>query len=113
MASKAIEALAKSGQSARNTIARMKETTRVQEERVYTVAEVAGGGLIGGFVDGYWQKPEIMGVPATPAIGAVAALLGLSGYVPGGMHLAAVGIGMVTGPLYEFAQRKGAEVAAG
>lgn len=112
MASQAIQALARKAESARNTIANMRERARVQEERVYTVGEVALGAVGAGFVDGYWNKPDLFGLPATPVVGAVAALAGLSGYVPGGMHVAAIGIGMVAGPLYEKAQQKGAEAAA-
>jgi hypothetical protein len=112
MASQAIQALAKRAESARSTLTNMKERARIQEERVYTVAEVAGGGAVAGFVDGYWGKPEIFGMPAVPIIGVVLALVGLSGWVPGGMHVASFASGMVAGPLYELAARKGAEKAA-
>ena len=113
MASKAITALAQRAQSARNTLASLKEKAKVQDERVYTVAEVAGGAGIAGFVDGYWGKPEVFGLPAVPVAGVVLALAGLSGYVPGGMHVTALGTGMFAGPLYDMAARKGAEMAAG
>lgn len=112
MASQAITALARNAQSARNTLANIREKARVQEERVYMVGEVAAGALLGGFVDGYWQKPEIAGMPAVPVVGAILALGGLAGVVPGGMHVSSLGIGLLAGPLYAKASEKGAESAA-
>ena len=112
MASPAVEKLARQAQSSKTALANIKETARVQEERVYTVLEVGGGAAVAGLVDGYWGRPEIAGVPATILTGAAFALIGLSGRVPGGMHLAAIGIGMVSGPIYSKCEAKGAELAA-
>jgi hypothetical protein len=112
MASAAITALARNAQAARNTLANMREKAKVQEERLYTVGEVALGALAGGFVDGYWQKPEVAGMPLVPVLGAVMALGGLSGVVPGGAHASAIGVGLLAGPLYAKAAEKGAESGA-
>jgi hypothetical protein len=112
MASAAIEKLARSAQSSRAALANIKEAARIQEERVYAVLEVGGGAAVAGIVDGYWGRPEIAGVPATVLTGAALCLIGLSGRVPGGFHLAAFGIGMVSGPIYARAEQKGAELAA-
>ena len=112
MASQAIQALARPAQSARNTLANMRETARIQEERIVMLAEVAVGGGVAGFVDGYWTKPQLFGMPAVPIVGVLLAIVGTSEWVPAGTHIAALGAGMVSGSLYEIAARKGAERAA-
>ena len=76
------------------------------------VVEVTGGAAVAGFVDGFWGRPEIFNVPAMPIVGAALAIVGLSDWVPGGMHLASIGIGMVSGHAYEWAARRGTEAAA-
>lgn len=112
MASAAVEALARKAQSATNTVARMREAARIQQERVFQVVEVTGGAAVAGFVDGYFGRPEIFGVPATAGVGLLLAIVGLSDLVPGGVHLAAVGTGMFVGQAYEWAARRGVELAA-
>jgi hypothetical protein len=112
MASAAIQALARRAQSSANTVARMKEAAKVQQERVLMVVEVTGGAAVAGFVDGFWGRPEVFNVPAMPIVGAVAALVGLSDWVPGGIHLAQIGVGMISGHAYEWAARRGTEAAA-
>ena len=113
MASQAIQALARRAESARNTLANMREKARIQEERAVTVVEVALGGGVAGFVDGYWGDPKIFGMPAMAGVGVIMALAGLSGFVPGGMHVASIGVGLATGPLYMAARDKGMSAAAG
>ena len=112
MASAAIQALAKRAQSATSQVARMKEAARVQQERVLQVVEVTGGAAVAGFVDGYFGRPEVFNVPATAGVGVLLALVGLSDWIPGGVHLASIGTGMFSGQAYEWAARRGTEAAA-
>jgi len=111
MASHAIQALARRAESARNTLANFKEKARIQDERFYMVGEVAIGSGTAGFVDGYFGAPKLLGVPVTAGIGVVMALGGLTGYIPGGQHMMALGMGLFSGPLYDVAKTKGAEAA--
>lgn len=111
MASQAIQALARRAESARNTLANLREKARIQEERAVTVAEVAVGAGVAGFVDGYFGTPKVFGIPAMVAVGTLMALGGLSGWIPGGMHMTALGMGLFSGPLYGVARDKGAEAA--
>lgn len=109
MASEAIQALARRAESSRAALARIRENTKLQGERAMVVGETAVAALAAGFVDGYWGTPTMFGLPAVPVIGVLMALGGLSGWVPGGQHIAALGVGAVAGPLYVKAFQKGAE----
>lgn len=111
MASEAIQALARRAQSYKSALDNRREREKASESRAYTVGEVALGAAGAGAIDGYFGSPSVGGVPLTAGLGALAALAGLAGLVPGGMHVAAVGIGAVAGPLYAKTFQKAAEAS--
>lgn len=113
MATQAIEKLAERADRAVATLRNYRQKARLSEARVIGGLETVAGGAAAGFVDGYFEEPKIMGLPATPLVSFGALLLGLGEFVPGAEHLAALGNGGAAYAVGSAAFKKGQEYAKG
>jgi len=99
VSSAAYDKLAKKADRALTSLKNFKTNAKVNERRVLTTGEAIAGGLLGGFIDGKFgggTRHEVWGIPTVGAVGALAAIVGMSEWIPGGEDILSIGAGMLS-----------------
>ena len=83
---KALEDMKRQVDSARKSVARVKEQASEAVEVVVAAAEVSGTSFGLGIVNGRWGSPEVIGVPVDAGVGIAAHVLAFMDIAPEHLH---------------------------
>jgi hypothetical protein len=108
MPSVAITKLADTAERSRAALVRVRDKAKLNNRRAMNVAEILVGAAGAAVLDRKLDKGaghfELLGAPATPVLGLLMAVGGLSGWVP--EDIAMVGVGLIAGPAYTYVYNK-------